>query len=98
MAITPVIVNPAYKMAIPLAPEFIVPQNGNDKQDCETNTAKRWFMTHADKFRKLCQPPNRNYRVDLSLKRFCQKRTEQFCLCISQNKTANTNNNQNGNC
>ena len=48
--ITPVIVNPAYKMAIPLAPEFIVPQDGNDKQDCETNAGKRWLMTHADKF------------------------------------------------
>lgn len=52
-AITPVIVNPAYNMAIPLAPEFIVPQDGNDKQDCETNAAKRWLMTHADKFRNV---------------------------------------------
>jgi len=50
-AVTPVIVNPAYKMAIPLMPEFIVPQDGNDKQDCETNACKRWLMTHADKFR-----------------------------------------------
>lgn len=52
-AITPVIVNPAYKMAIALAPEFIVPQDGGDKQDCETNAGKRWLMTHADKFRKF---------------------------------------------
>lgn len=52
-AITPVIVHPAYNVAIPLAPEFIVPQDGNDKQDCETNAAKRWLMTHADKFRKF---------------------------------------------
>jgi hypothetical protein len=51
--ITPVIVNPDYNMAIALAPEFIVPQDGNDKQDCETNAGKRWLMTHADKFRKF---------------------------------------------
>jgi hypothetical protein len=52
-AIMPVIVNPAYKMAIPLTPEFIIPQDGNDKQDCETNAGKRWLMTHADKFQQF---------------------------------------------
>lgn len=51
-AITPVIVNPAHNVAISLAPEFIVPQDGSDKQDCETNAAKRWLEKHGDKFRK----------------------------------------------
>lgn len=52
-AITPVIVNPAHNVAISLAPEFIVPQDGSDKQDCETNAAKRWLEKHGDKFRKI---------------------------------------------
>lgn len=42
-AITPVIVAPGQKHAIALRPEFIVPQDGHDKQDCETAAAKRWL-------------------------------------------------------
>ncbi|MCP4110812.1 MAG: ISNCY family transposase [Desulfobacteraceae bacterium] len=34
--------------AIPLAPEFITPQDGSSKQDCEINAAKRW----TDDFRR----------------------------------------------
>jgi len=51
--ITPVIVNPAHNVAISLAPEFIIPQDGSDKQDCETNAGKRWLMNHGDKFGKF---------------------------------------------
>jgi len=50
--ITPVIVHPAHNMAISLPPEFIVPQDGADKQDCETNAGKRWLMEHGDLFCK----------------------------------------------
>jgi hypothetical protein len=42
-AITPVIVAPGKPYAIPLRPEFIVAQDGADKQDCEINAAKRWL-------------------------------------------------------
>jgi len=42
-AITPVIVGPAQPYAIPLRPEFIVPQDGDTKQDCEIKAAKRWL-------------------------------------------------------
>lgn len=42
-AITPVIVGPGQPYAIPLRPEFIVPQDGHDKQDCEINAGKRWL-------------------------------------------------------
>nr|WP_145960746.1 hypothetical protein [Acidiferrobacter sp. SPIII_3] len=45
--ITPVIVTPTLSRVIPLAPEFIVPQDGHDKQDCETAAAKRWLTTAA---------------------------------------------------
>ena len=49
--ITPVIVTPALSQVIPLAPEFIVPQDGHDKQDCETAAAKRWLAATGDRLR-----------------------------------------------
>ncbi len=42
-AVTPVIVAPGHKHAIALRPEFIVPQDGHEKQDCEIAAAKRWM-------------------------------------------------------
>ena len=38
-----VIVSPRQSAVIPLAPEFIMPQDGHDKQDCELSAAKRWL-------------------------------------------------------
>lgn len=46
-AITPVIVTPHRKEAIALRPEFIMPQDGSEKQDCEINAAKRWLEKNA---------------------------------------------------
>ena len=42
-AITPVIVAPSQRHAIALRPEFITPQDGHNKQDCEIAAAKRWL-------------------------------------------------------
>lgn len=42
-AVTPVIVGPGQPYAIPLRPEFITPQDGQTKQDCEINASKRWL-------------------------------------------------------
>jgi hypothetical protein len=42
-AITPVLVKPSNNRVIALQPEFIQPQDGNEKQDCEINAAKRWI-------------------------------------------------------
>lgn len=42
-AITPVIVAPGRNHAIALRPEFITPQDGQTKQDCEINAGKRWL-------------------------------------------------------
>jgi hypothetical protein len=47
---TPVIVAPGQKHAIALRPEFIVPQDGHDKQDCETAAAKRWLDKEAPRY------------------------------------------------
>lgn len=42
-AITPVIVAPGQAQVIALPPEFVQPQDGQDKQDCEVNASKRWL-------------------------------------------------------
>jgi len=49
-AITPVVVAPGNKRVIALEPEFIVPQDGHDKQDCEQAAAKRWINQHAGQY------------------------------------------------
>ena len=41
--ITPVVVSPKHANVIPLAPEFITPQDGHAKQDCELAAATRWL-------------------------------------------------------
>jgi hypothetical protein len=51
--VTPVIVSPHQSQVIPLIPEFIVPQDGNDKQDCENTAAKRWFSQHGERYSSL---------------------------------------------
>ncbi len=38
---------------MPLVPEFIAPQDGAEKQDCERNAAKRWRAKHAARLRPL---------------------------------------------
>jgi hypothetical protein len=49
-AITPVIVAPGQSQVISLRPEFITPQDGHDKQDCERAAAKRWIKQQAGLF------------------------------------------------
>jgi hypothetical protein len=39
----PVVVAPGNEHVIALEPEFIVPQDGHEKQDCETAAVKRWL-------------------------------------------------------
>jgi len=46
-AITPVIVCPGRPEVIALPPEFIMPQDGHEKQDCERVAGKRWIAKHA---------------------------------------------------
>jgi hypothetical protein len=49
-AITPVIVSPGHSQVVPLRPEFIRPQDGQLKQDCEINAAKRWLAANAARY------------------------------------------------
>jgi hypothetical protein len=46
----PVLVAPQQSRVVALAPEFITPQDGHDKQDCEHAAAKRWLTQHAPAF------------------------------------------------
>ncbi len=51
--VTPVIVAPGNPRVIPLEPEFITPQDGHEKQDCENAAAKRWLSQFAERYRRL---------------------------------------------
>lgn len=50
--LTPVIVQPGNETVISLEPEFIVPQDGHEKQDCEIQAAKRWIEKWGDFYAK----------------------------------------------
>jgi hypothetical protein len=41
------IVAPGHQHVLPLPPEFIVPQDGAAKQDCERTAAQRWLARHG---------------------------------------------------
>lgn len=49
-AILPVIVGLGKSEVLACAPEFITPQDGAEKQDCEINAAKRWLFNSAKHF------------------------------------------------
>ena len=49
-AITPVFAKPGQTQVLPLPPEFITPQDGQEKQDCERAAAKRWLAQHHTHF------------------------------------------------
>lgn len=52
-AVTPVMVSPGRSTVVPMVPEFIVPQDGTNKQDCEIAAAKRWLSQHAETYRSM---------------------------------------------
>ena len=51
--ITPVIAAPGNARVIALEPEFIVPQDGYEKQDCERAAGKRWLEQHGSRYAEL---------------------------------------------
>jgi len=52
-AILPVIVAPKVPHIISLPPEYITPQDGTAKQDCEIAAAKRWLEKHGPRYLPL---------------------------------------------
>lgn len=51
--VTPVIVAPGNPKVFPLEPEFVTPQDGHKKQDCENAAAKRWIESFGERCRNL---------------------------------------------
>lgn len=47
------LVAPGHDRALPLEPEFIAPQDGAEKQDCEARATHRWLETHGPKYAHL---------------------------------------------
>ena len=52
-AVTPVLVAPGREHVIALRPEFITPQDGHTKQDCELAAAKRWLEKNSPQYAPL---------------------------------------------
>lgn len=50
--LTPVIVQSGNEHVIALEPEFITPQDGSEKQDCEIEAGKRWLNRYGDFYAK----------------------------------------------
>ena len=46
----PVLAKPGTRQVLVLEPEFILPQDGSEKQDCERNAACRWVKRNAHHF------------------------------------------------
>jgi hypothetical protein len=51
--VTPVVVAPGQDKVIALEPGFILPQDGHDKQDCETAAGKRWLEQYGARYSPL---------------------------------------------
>jgi hypothetical protein len=47
------IVAPGHNRAVPLPPEFITPQDGSEKQDCESRACRRWLVQHGATYAHL---------------------------------------------
>jgi hypothetical protein len=45
-----VLVAPGKEHVLALEPEFVIPQDGHDKQDCEQQAIKRWVERNAERF------------------------------------------------
>lgn len=52
-AVLPVIVKPGKSQVLSLFPEFVIPQDGHKKQDCEIAASKRLVAKNASKYRDL---------------------------------------------
>ena len=50
------VVAPGHAKIVPLMPEFIAPQDGAEKQDCERNAVKRWFGRASRTAERLSKP------------------------------------------
>ena len=59
------VVAPGHAKVVPLMPEFIAPQDGAEKQDCERNAVKRWFEAHHARLARAANQGGSTSRVGL---------------------------------
>jgi len=52
-AVAAAIVAPGNSVVLPLAHEMVSNEDGEEKQDCERNAAKRWFVREGSKLKDL---------------------------------------------
>ena len=50
IAVTPTLVAPGQASVVPLPPEFVQPQDGAEKQDCELNASQRWLAAWGARY------------------------------------------------
>ena len=81
-AVTPVLVKPDYAYVLPLMPEFVVPQDGAEKQDCERNAAKRWLDQHPMPARSITYMGDDLYACQPICQQIIDQ--EQYFLCVAK--------------
>ena len=85
-AVTPVIVKPGSGHVLPLMPEFVEPQDGSEKQDCERNAAKRWLQRQRQQQRFA--PRSVTYLGDdlYACQPICQLviDSDQYFVCVAK--------------
>lgn len=69
--VAPVLVAPGQAEVLALEPEFITPQDGQEKQDCELRATERWLTRHASRFacstsQNRAQPPESDSRKPIA--------------------------------
>ena len=47
------LVAPGHTRVLPLEPEFVEPQDGTEKQDCESRACRRWLAAHGATYAHL---------------------------------------------
>ena len=84
------IVAPGHNMVLPLMPEFITPQDGAEKQDCERNAAKRWLNAHQARMADLRPVSSRRRPVQLpAAGRSGARQRSGFSVCVQERRPQN---------
>ena len=83
------LVAPGHSKVVPLEPEFVVPQDGHDKQDCESRAARRWLgpsMARSTPGSSRSISATTSMPASLSVRR-CRPPAAISCSCASPHLT-----------
>jgi hypothetical protein len=82
------LVAPGHSQVVPLAPEFVTPQDGHAKQDCESRAARRWLARHGAAYARL--NPVISAMISMPASRSakpCGPQAATSCSCASRPRT-----------